>query len=401
MFSVEEAGSSPLHLAAWAGNSEVVEILLNTGPSVPNVNLTNADKETALHCAAQYGHTEVVRQLLAAGADPNIKNSKEETALDHAAQYGRIDTVRLLLESHPEMVGKYTAYGSMIYCHTPLHLASRNGHTAAVEELLRTGIDVNVKTARGSALHEAALCGKVDVVHCLLEHGINTQIRDSAERTVMDIMGELQTSRTREISSIIIEHNNSRGVVNSGTNPTSPYDNISLMQSLQSSSSSLADLISSSASPRPRATTLHEVKDMHRRQRHRTAMSVEDLVDKRISSVSSTSGCSDCTTSSNTLQGAKSYDSNFVQSESDLTMTGTLTRGGADDDEDDDTSISSASSTHSISPACIVPRPGSTVSQHTLTSSSTKPKLPAKPMHIRPGLKPVQIPNVDDKLGKI
>ena len=26
-------------------------------------------------------------------------------------------------------VGKYTAYGSMIYTHTPLHLASRNGHT--------------------------------------------------------------------------------------------------------------------------------------------------------------------------------------------------------------------------------------------------------------------------------
>ena len=162
---MEEAGSSPLHLAAWAGNTEVVDILLNTGPSVPNVNLTNADKETALHCAAQYGHTEVVRRLLAAGADPNIKNSKEETALDHAAQYGRIETVCLLLESHPEMVGKYTAYGSMIYAHTPLHLASRNGHTAAVVELLRTGIDINVRTARGSALHEAALCGKVEVVH--------------------------------------------------------------------------------------------------------------------------------------------------------------------------------------------------------------------------------------------
>ena len=43
--------------------------------------------------------------------------------------------------------------------------------------------------------------------------------------------------------------------------------------------------------------------------------------------------------------------------------------------------------------------------QNTLTSTKTgcggeKPKLPAKPAHIRPGLKPVQIPNVDDKLGK-
>ena len=96
--SVDEAGSSPLHLASWAGHGEVVRVLLETGPSVPNVNLTNGDKETALHCAAQYGHVESVKLLLDAGADPNIKNIREETALDHAAQYGRINTVNMLLE---------------------------------------------------------------------------------------------------------------------------------------------------------------------------------------------------------------------------------------------------------------------------------------------------------------
>ncbi len=40
----------------------------------------------------------------------------------------RTETVRQLLESHPELVGPYTAYGGAMYCHTPLHLASRNGH---------------------------------------------------------------------------------------------------------------------------------------------------------------------------------------------------------------------------------------------------------------------------------
>ena len=40
----------------------------------------------------------------------------------------RTETVRLLLETHPELVGPYTAYGGAMYTHTPLHLASRNGH---------------------------------------------------------------------------------------------------------------------------------------------------------------------------------------------------------------------------------------------------------------------------------
>ena len=51
--------------------------------------LQTKDNETALHCAAQYGHTAVVSQLLEHSCDPTIRNSREETALDLAAQYGR------------------------------------------------------------------------------------------------------------------------------------------------------------------------------------------------------------------------------------------------------------------------------------------------------------------------
>lgn len=47
------------------------------------------DDETALHCAAQYGHTEVVKLLLEYSCDPDIRNKRGETALDLAAQYGR------------------------------------------------------------------------------------------------------------------------------------------------------------------------------------------------------------------------------------------------------------------------------------------------------------------------
>ena len=38
--SADDKGSSPLHLAAWAGNKEIVDVLLTKGPSIANVNLT-------------------------------------------------------------------------------------------------------------------------------------------------------------------------------------------------------------------------------------------------------------------------------------------------------------------------------------------------------------------------
>ena len=38
--SADDKGSSPLHLASWAGHAPVVEMLLTHGPSIANVNLT-------------------------------------------------------------------------------------------------------------------------------------------------------------------------------------------------------------------------------------------------------------------------------------------------------------------------------------------------------------------------
>ena len=38
--SADDKGSSPLHLASWAGHAPIVEVLLTRGPSIANVNLT-------------------------------------------------------------------------------------------------------------------------------------------------------------------------------------------------------------------------------------------------------------------------------------------------------------------------------------------------------------------------
>ncbi|XP_070963800.1 ankyrin repeat and SAM domain-containing protein 1A-like isoform X1 [Oncorhynchus clarkii lewisi] len=218
----DNKGCYPLHLAAWKGDQRIVRLLIHQGPSHPKlneqsssvehkelkrcgpfdlrINAKNNDNETPLHCAAQYGHTQVVRLLLEELTDPTMRNNKFETPLDLAALYGRLEVVKLLLTAHPNLLCCNTKK------HTPLHLASRNGHLAVVEVLLAAGMDINYETEKGSALHEAALFGKTDVVQKLLRAGVNVNMVDSKGLTALDTVREMPSQKSRQIAALILGH---------------------------------------------------------------------------------------------------------------------------------------------------------------------------------------------------
>ncbi|XP_019336452.2 ankyrin repeat and sterile alpha motif domain-containing protein 1B isoform X7 [Alligator mississippiensis] len=215
----DNKGYFPLHLAAWRGDVDIVKILIHHGPSHSRVNeqvrrcpfstlhsrtsmssLQNNENETPLHCAAQYGHSEVVAVLLEELADPTIRNNKLETPLDLAALYGRLRVVKMIIKAYPNLMSCNTRK------HTPLHLAARNGHKAVVQVLLEAGMDVSCQTEKGSALHEAALFGKVDVVRILLETGIDAYIKDSLGRTVLDILKEHPSQQSLQIAALLQDY---------------------------------------------------------------------------------------------------------------------------------------------------------------------------------------------------
>ncbi|XP_069627009.1 ankyrin repeat and SAM domain-containing protein 1A isoform X8 [Haliaeetus albicilla] len=214
-------GCYPLHLAAWKGDADIVKLLIHQGPSHtkvneqnaleikelkkygpfdPYINAKNNDNETALHCAAQYGHTEVVKVLLEELTDPTMRNNKFETPLDLAALYGRLEVVKMLLNAHPNLLSCNTKK------HTPLHLAARNGHKTVVHVLLDAGMDSNYQTEKGSALHEAALFGKTDVVQILLAAGIDVNIKDNRGLTALDIVRELPSQKSQHIAALIEDY---------------------------------------------------------------------------------------------------------------------------------------------------------------------------------------------------
>ena len=60
----DSSGSCPLHLAAWKGDIEIVNILVQQGPSRANVNHQSDSDDTPLHLASQYGYSDVVEFLL-------------------------------------------------------------------------------------------------------------------------------------------------------------------------------------------------------------------------------------------------------------------------------------------------------------------------------------------------
>eukprot|EP01068_Selenidium_serpulae_P018360 Selendium_serpulae@DN6451_c1_g2_i7.p1 len=74
----------PLHYAAFAGHTAVVECLINSGADVGALTSKN---NTALHCAAMGGHLDTVKYLVErAHADVNARNIDGETPLHLAAR---------------------------------------------------------------------------------------------------------------------------------------------------------------------------------------------------------------------------------------------------------------------------------------------------------------------------
>jgi ankyrin repeat protein len=131
--------ASPVADAAMRGDEAAVAALITANA---DVNAPQGDGMTALHWAAERGHSGIAARLLAAGASPRA--------------------------------------GTRIGRYTPLHLAARGGHARVAGLLIHAGADVAAITTTGaSAVHFAAGSGSAGTIALLLDAGADTNARES------------------------------------------------------------------------------------------------------------------------------------------------------------------------------------------------------------------------------
>lgn len=82
--------------------------------------------------AANSNKVNIVKVLLASGANPNLRAHDGTTPLHMASSFNHLDVVRALIEGRARVDEEASGF-------TPLGFAAENGHLEVVKELLRAG----------------------------------------------------------------------------------------------------------------------------------------------------------------------------------------------------------------------------------------------------------------------
>ncbi|MGH7302418.1 MAG: ankyrin repeat domain-containing protein [Candidatus Rokuibacteriota bacterium] len=187
----DEHGNSALLVATYSGQHDIVRLLLERGARASffeacalglagdvrrqlgenpgAVGQWAHDGWPPLHLAAFFGQRETAELLLDAGADVRAvaRNSEANLAINAAAAGPRADRrpemVGLLIERGSPVDGRGTLSGL-----TPLHEAAFNGDLALARLLLDRGADRSVRTAEGERpLDIAVKHGRSEVARLL------------------------------------------------------------------------------------------------------------------------------------------------------------------------------------------------------------------------------------------
>jgi uncharacterized protein len=152
-------GNHGLYLALREPSLKAARALIDWPKT--NVEARNKQDESPLMMAALKGHTDMVKKLIARGADVNKPGW---APLHYAATGGHLEILDILLEEHA-FIDAESPNGT-----TPLMMAAHYGSTAAVKLLLEAGADTAMKNQLGmTALDFARRGNRPDAAQLISE----------------------------------------------------------------------------------------------------------------------------------------------------------------------------------------------------------------------------------------
>ncbi|EFP81384.2 uncharacterized protein PGTG_07005 [Puccinia graminis f. sp. tritici CRL 75-36-700-3] len=203
--ALDSDGRTPLHNSSSSGSLSVVRVLLEQQEPKCDIEIPDAMGWTALIIAASAGITEVVSELIHAGANVNAVNQKGQTALHYAASKGRLEIGRLLVQYGADINAKDRAN------QLPLHRAASSGATPFVKLLLelpnadeekgteRPKAKMNVVDNAGhTPLHLAFESGHAETACVLIEAGANRERLDPDGKRpdqLVEVLGDVASKR--------------------------------------------------------------------------------------------------------------------------------------------------------------------------------------------------------------
>jgi ankyrin repeat protein len=180
---------TPLHVASYYGNVEIVRLLLDHGADLDAATGNMEDKPLHSVSYGKYRSQEdgvrVAQLLFDRGADVNTRGKNDWTPLHLASCYGSVEIVRLLLDHGADLDA---ATGNM--GEKPLHKVtydkyrSQEDNVRVAQLLLDRGTDVNTRRKDDwTPLHAASYNANAKIVQLLIDHGAEVDAVDDFGNT--------------------------------------------------------------------------------------------------------------------------------------------------------------------------------------------------------------------------
>ena len=137
----QEAAQRALNVAIYRNESDLIKPLIARGAEINSFFL---DGTTLLTGAVELGNLKTVKEILQNGADINMPDRLSKTPLIMAAQKGNYDMVKFLLDNGAADINLPNHSGE-----TPLIVVAKKGNYDMVKFLLDNGAKVDLQDAKG------------------------------------------------------------------------------------------------------------------------------------------------------------------------------------------------------------------------------------------------------------